>query len=373
MPVKGGYGQSFCHKSGMKIHFLTTGISNASGGAIYDNEFYQQVIKKYPETRLFDDTYFLDRADKPRRSAGFIAFNRIYKKHINDLFDCDYLIMNSRIYTRFIMLRIDKILLKYPNTKYIVIHHHNNYMVHRGGLHYIHKYFEMRVLKTAAQLIVPNQYVIDQLQKKAGLDNIVCLPSSFEKKEFRISGLNNKSILFVGNIEKRKGLLYGLKAFQYFYQRNKNYTFRIAGKFDEDDAYYKKLKQFVAKNDLGTAVVFEGRVTDERLDWLYSNSDLFLFPSLLEGYGWVMVEAMGHGLPVIAFDNSAMPYTVKNNYNGILIENCKWEKMGQALEDALDDKGVLKRMQQGALKTYQKVPSKEMLKAQMKLYIDSWK
>lgn len=357
----------------MRVHFLTTKIGTASGGAIYDQDFYNILTKKYPDTELFDDDFFLNMFGKDKHRKGLIGFNDFYNQYADRLFDCDYLIINSRLYTRLIKTNIDRTLRKYPGVRFLVIHHHNNYMSHRGVLYIVHKYFEMKVLKAATQLIIPNQYVIDQLKRVHKLENIICLPSSFEKRKYNISDLNTGNILFVGNIEERKGLLYGLKAFNLLYKTNRDYKFRIAGKFNEKDSYYKKLQKFIRENDLADGVIFEGRVTDERLDWLYSNSDLFLFPSLLEGYGWVMIEAMGRGVPVVAFNNSAMPYSVKSNYNGILVENLNWKMLGKAMTQLLADKKELRKLQQGALKTYEKVPSKEELNRQIEAFVENWK
>lgn len=356
----------------MKIHFLATQMGDASGGAIYDYNFFKILIEKYPDTELYDDAYFIKACSSKYSSPGLIEFNHIYKEFQKKIFDCDYLIMNSRIYTRFIKINLKKILAQYPNVKYVVIHHHNNYMTHSGLLYLIHKHLELKVLKSAGQLIIPNQYVIDQLQRAFNLNNIICLPSSFDKTTCEVSKLNSHNILFVGNVEKRKGLLYGLKAFNIFYQKNRKYKFTIAGKYNEKDPYYKKLKNFIQINGLEEAIIFEGRVTDERLDWLYCNSDLFLFPSLLEGYGWVMIEAMRRGLPVIAFNNSAIPYTVKNGYNGMLVPNKRWNEMGEALLEVFADKNLLAKMQTGALETFSNVPSQENLNIQIRSYIDSW-
>lgn len=356
----------------MRVHFFATQIGDASGGAIYDNYFYTLLVEKYPNTKLYDDKYFIELSQKSDKKLNLIDFNNIYKQYEKEIFDCDYLIMNSRIYTRFIKVNLKKLLSQYPHIRYCVIHHHNNYMTHSGLLYLIHKYLEVKVLKAATKLIIPNQYVIDQLQKTFRLDNIVCLPSSFDKKEYEISSLNNGNILFVGNVERRKGLIYALKAFKEFYQKNNEYKFRIVGKYDERDLYFRKLKKFISKNKLNDAVTFEGRVTNEKLDWFYCHSDLFLFPSLLEGYGWVMIEAMGRGIPVVAFDNSAMPYTVKDGYNGMLIQNKQWKQMSDILFKVLGDNVLLKKLQVGALKTYASVPSLENLNNQINAFINSW-
>ena len=85
-----------------------------------------------------------------------------------------------------------------------------------------------------------------------------------------------------------------------------------------------------------------------------------------------MIEAMRRGLPVIAFNNSAIPYTVKNGYNGMLVPNKRWNEMGEALLEVFADKNLLTKMQTGALETFSNVPSQENLNIQIRSYIDSW-
>ncbi len=75
--------------------------------------------------------------------------------------------------------------------------------------------------------------------------------------------------------------------------------------------YYKRLLSLVHLYGLEDVVTFVGRISDEELKSYYSRAYCFVFPSLLEGYGMVLIEAMSYGLPVIAFDNSAIPFTVK--------------------------------------------------------------
>lgn len=355
----------------MKIHFLTTGLSDASGGAIYDYHFYKVLLKIYPEVKLFDDKYFLEKTDEDR-NRGFLRFCRLYKMYCSEIFDCDYLIMNSRIYTRFLGMDLGKIFGGKSGKQLLVIHHHNNYMTHRLLLYRIHKHYEMKVLSAATKLIIPNPYVIDQLKKSISQERIEFLPSSFKKGEFQKTDLRNKRILFVGNIEKRKGLMLGLKAFHFFYQENRDYQWVLAGAYKENESYYTRLKRYVEKNGLTEAVLFENRVSNERLEWLYAHSDVFLFPSLHEGYGWVMVEAMAHGVPVIAFDNSAIPYTVKNGYNGLLAENKNWKEMYRALSRSVSDGRLLAKMQKGAMETHRQTFSMEELDSRTETFIASW-
>lgn len=354
----------------MRINFLTIDISKASGGAIYDKNFYEILKRLYPNVSLFNDAFFVK---KYKNGTNLLSFNRYYKSSIDELLDCEYLVINSRLYTRMTLFSIRKKMKNHPRTKLLVIHHHSNYMNNQGFLRIIHRFFERRVLESATDVIIPNEYVANQVGKDFNIKNIVFLPSSFEKRKYPKSTLDSNMLLFVGNVESRKGIIYGIKAFKEINNRYPDLVYHIAGKYDENDSYYKELIKYVTENDLNDKVIFEGRVSDERLEWLYANAKLFLFPSMLEGYGWVMIEAMGRGVPVVAFDNSAMPYTVKDGENGLLIKNKDVTEMAKRICETLSDSSYLHRLQEGALKTFEKVPSQEELNRLTEEYIKSWR
>ena len=353
----------------MKINFLTTYISDASGGAKYDRNFYEILKKVHPDTKLYNDKYCIDHYKK---GSGLLQFNIYYRACISELLDCDYLIINSRLYTRMMFFNIGSEMKKHPNTKLLVIHHHSNFMNNQGIRRKIHRFYEKRVLESATELIIPNEYIVEQVKRDFSVGEIKFLPSSIEKRNYTISKLDSNILLFVGNVEYRKGLLYGIKAFKGINQRFPDLEFHIAGKYDEDDSYYQSLRQFISDNGLDRKVIIEGRVSNERLEWLYANARLFLFPSLLEGYGVVIVEAMGRGVPVVAFNNSAIPYTVKDGINGLLIDNKNYEEMAKRTSTLLSDRTGMLQLQKGALMTYEHAPSQEDLDCLTEDYIRSW-
>lgn len=94
-------------------------------------------------------------------------------------------------------------------------------------------------------------------------------------------------------------------------QERKNIHLDVVGNISSKN-YYNKLRILVSENGLEDVVSFSGRVSDEELRNYYSKAYCFVLPSLLEGYGMVLIEAMSYGLPVIAFNNSAIPFTLKD-------------------------------------------------------------
>lgn len=81
-----------------------------------------------------------------------------------------------------------------------------------------------------------------------------------------------------------------------------------------------------------------GFVTDEQLRRLYASATAFVFPSLMEGFGLVLLEAMAFGAPVIAMNASAVPGVVGDA--ALLVEPGDITKLRQAMERIVSDRGL---------------------------------
>lgn len=79
----------------------------------------------------------------------------------------------------------------------------------------------------------------------------------------------------------------------------------IAGKCDS--VYEKKIIDEAVKNQVAERVVFLGEVKDTEKNWLYQHCSAFFFPSLAEGFGLPVVEAMHFGVPVFLSNKTALP------------------------------------------------------------------
>ncbi len=77
----------------------------------------------------------------------------------------------------------------------------------------------------------------------------------------------------------------------------------------------------------GPAVEFLGNVNDKQLINVYQNARAFLFSSVDEEFGIAPVEAMGHGLPVIAYKSGGLPETVCDGVNGYLFDQLSPESL----------------------------------------------
>jgi glycosyltransferase involved in cell wall biosynthesis len=93
---------------------------------------------------------------------------------------------------------------------------------------------------------------------------------------------------------------------------------------------------------LGDEVVFTGFVGQDELSALYSGAEVFAFPSLAEGFGLPVVEAMACGTPVVASDASAVPEAVGDA--GVVADAKDPEAFAAALARVLDDADLRARL-----------------------------
>ena len=119
------------------------------------------------------------------------------------------------------------------------------------------------------------------------------------KKRSPISGPGTKTIVYVGRLEKRKGVDWLLMAFAELQKRIPEAHLVIAGSGLRAD----KLRDFVRSEKIKN-VSFPGYVSDEQKRYLLGNADLACFPATFgEGFGIVLLETMAMGTPLLAGNN----------------------------------------------------------------------
>ena len=154
-------------------------------------------------------------------------------------------------------------------------------------------------------------------------------------EEYRLkNNLPSKMILNIGTLEPRKNVVTLIKAFKKLKELGfKNYKLVIAG---DKGWLYKQIFKEIESSGLQKAVLFLGVVRDEDLPMLYNCADLFVYPSLYEGFGLPPLEAMACGIPVITSNTSSLPEVVGDA--GIMVDptdvNSLYENMSNVLGDS---------------------------------------
>lgn len=167
-----------------------------------------------------------------------------------------------------------------------------------------------RALRLADKIVTVSENTKGDLVRHYGLppERIVVVPLGVDAACFR-PGLGRKPpvpfVLSVGNQYPYKNLSRLLEAFAGLGREGLPHELVIAG--GEQGGAGGELRRRAALLGISDKVRFMGYVPDERLAELYNQADLFVFPSLYEGFGLPALEAMACGCPVAAADNSSLP------------------------------------------------------------------
>lgn len=130
-------------------------------------------------------------------------------------------------------------------------------------------------------------------------------PQEIEDSRERYS-LPEKYFLYVGGIDPRKNILSMMTAFGFFAKSVSDIDLVLAGRLDEQ-AEYRELIDTIEKKDVRLRVNLPGYIDDDDLPAVYSGSEALIFPSLYEGFGLPILEALACGTPVVTSRLSAIP------------------------------------------------------------------
>lgn len=190
--------------------------------------------------------------------------------------------------------------------------------------------------------------------------------------------LNNKSrkynksksftILYIGRINKRKGLMKLIEAV-----KGLNFPMQVLI-VGPDDGEKDILNKRIEKYHLKKKIRFMGFADERRKEELYKISDLFIYPSELEGFSISILEAMIHGLPVLISEACNFPDVVKYKAGKIVPTRNMVENISSDLEFFNADRKELKAMGVNAKKlVLQKYSVKIMSSGVTKIYENSVK
>lgn len=144
-------------------------------------------------------------------------------------------------------------------------------------------------------------------------------------------GTSDRFILYVGTIQPRKNLVRLVKAFGMLKAGEEvPHKLVMAGKpgWMYDDVYAT-----VHELGLQEEVIFTGYVPDADLPALYSAAELFVYPSLCEGLGRPVLEAMACGTPALASNTSAFPEVLGDA--AVLVDPTKVEEIARGMRELL--------------------------------------
>ncbi len=135
------------------------------------------------------------------------------------------------------------------------------------------------------------------------------------------------TVLYVGRLEKRKGIADLLSAIPQVSKQIPHVRFIIVGADNSQrDGFQARHGADYAtcfqrkQPEVATHVQFSGEVSEETLQQYYQTCDLFVAPSLYESFGLIYLEAMNYAKPVIGCTAGGIPEVVDKGVTGLLVE-----------------------------------------------------
>jgi glycosyltransferase involved in cell wall biosynthesis len=357
-PEKGGGVASYLHglistSCGVVDYFLLAAydkndLDNAAG--LYDHKV--RIIS----VRLTNP--FLD-------IISLAKFHRIFSVcdvvHFNDFY-------GSRDIFRCLLLML---VLKASNVKLVFgfrtagIEESINNSVLRG----VYSFLFRRLSKSWDRITCASRYSADLLVGRYGFpaDKISVIPNGVDVelyKDAKASSLGgNPAILCVGHLQPAKGTDLAIRAFKFVNDEISESRLHLVG----TGPYEREYREMISKLHINTKVVMHGRKSRNELSRIYKGADMCVFPTRVESFGNVVLEAMASGKPIVASNVGGVPEVMEQERNGLLVEPTV-TNIGKALLRLAHDRGLCERISKNNRHDVMQHSWKRMSETYVRLY-----
>ncbi len=216
-----------------------------------------------------------------------------------------------------------------------------------------------RAARMATRVIVDSQHVAAEVIERLGVrpERVRVVPLGPGQDFHRVTdaevisgvldrfGITSPYCVAVGRGYPHKNIAGLLKALVLVLRQRKDVRLVLIG---ERYRAGPALEKLIAESKLETAVVWTGFVGRAELNALYSGASAFVFPSLAEGFGLPVLEAMQCGAPVVASSLTAIPEVVGNA--GLLVDPRDPEALADALLEVLEDQSLRQELREKGLR-----------------------
>ncbi len=293
------------------VYFVGTCFENPiSGGMIYNSKIANELFKKWK----------LIKVDYPWR--GYIG------GLIFDLNTCKNIIVDLVCKKKIVLFYDESLYQRMPFTLFVGLFCRKLpivLMCHQLSFHrkrpWLYKEFSKKIeqimVTNANAVVSAGDYMTSELYKLGCEESRV--KNVFATCQFpqTISLRKDPGVaVFVGSVVKSKGVFELIRAVNVLRSKyKKDIKVYVAGD-KSDSKVFSACASLIKEYGVGTSIIFLGRCSAEELSILYKEASLFVFPSYSETMSMALIEAMSAGCIPIVFNNSSMPYLVRNGITG---------------------------------------------------------
>jgi glycosyltransferase involved in cell wall biosynthesis len=198
----------------------------------------------------------------------------------------------------------------------------------------------VRETAMASRYLVASSFTCKSLTDNgASAESITVIPYGVDLERFRPCATKRQTrtsrlrLLFVGRINQRKGVKYLLEALTLLHGTPIDLT--ICGRAVDDLQLFAPYR---------SQIEIRTSVSGEELVKAYQTADLFVFPSVGEGFGQVLLEALACGLPILATTHTAAPDLIDDGVQGFIVEPRRPDLLADRIDWAVRNRGELSRM-----------------------------
>ena len=226
------------------------------------------------------------------------------------------------------------------------------------------KLFSRLLVKRADYIRIVSPFLFEPLDKlNINREKIFLVPPRCDSKLFSKQNVNKDkpevlkenqyNLLFVGNLLIAKGVDILLEAFALIEKENSSIGMIFVGDGEEKERLITRSKEL----GINEKVIFLGRVEYDTIPTLMYYADILILPSIEEGVGRVLLEAMSMHLPIIASNVGGIPLIIDDKKDGLLFEvgeiDSLKEKVLFLLNDPTSSKDMAKVAHQKFLENYE--------------------
>ncbi len=204
----------------------------------------------------------------------------------------------------------------------------------------VKKYLEIFFYKFSGfkKIITVDKTALESF-KKVNINNVIFIPNGIDLALFKTLKKNKSKkffeILFVGRLVNQKGISYLINACNLINKQGIQFKLNIVGEGEEE----KKLKLLVKSLNLDKKIIFNKKERYDKIANYYNTADLFVLPSIWEGFPIVILEAWASQLPVISTNIGGIKEIGLNKQNMLLVPPKSSIKLSQAIKKIyFDDK-----------------------------------
>ena len=273
-------------------------------------------------------------------------WRRLLRQNSDAIIHYNMPLMGAAIIRDYILLQIAH-QLRRP----IVLHvHGGNYMKCRQRPWHIQKLIST-IFSWAKHIIVLSEEEKSIVEKDFKKNNVISLPNCIDLSQARsynrtFDAEKQLSLLYLGRIEKNKGIDYILEAAKQLKADGVSFKLHFAGKEETQDEY---IPQF--KSELGESFIYHGVVFGKVKSDLLKQCDVFLLPSFYEGLPMSLLETMSFGMVPVVTSVGSIPTVVSDNVNGLYVGVKNTDDIVSSIHHLCTDKALLNRLSSEAQNT----------------------